>query len=493
MKNEINNNNNNNSNSSSVKTNDSVSNHDQQDDIEEPLNSTYIPASHHYHHKQQHHHINHHQCINNNNNNNEDKEKRTRSRKWSDEEVDLFLNILSDTRYMFAASLENLVPKKRSNYEIFMNARKVYQRELREKHRQRVPGFEYSLSLDLSLEKLRKKYSNLKVEWRKMSEKQMRAAPGTVCAEPRWYRSVEKLMSDIKKASEDVNLSTVDPCADSFSDDFCSGGDGDVATMASDEDFSSPYRSLTDERQRNNHTNKQELFDDNDDKSPLQPLSGNSPPPHTTTTTKNNSERETSRVSPNSQEHPSTREHETEPRYVSTRSFGKRPMDHCEQFPYTRLSNPRKERYIYYETEYKRPKIMQGHTEFNNAVGNSSSVTEVAEGLKQLAELQLKRQKLIIEAEYKNYDLYLRHKEQEAERNRVHELQLADVYSKALTGVIHNLPRQTPPPVGSVVNNHRERAHSPLVTRSLAELENEIVTPTYALSYNNNNHRGDPH
>ena len=140
----------------------------------------------------------------------EEKEKRTRSRKWSDEEVDLFLKILGDPRYMFAASLENLVPKKRSNYEIFTNIRNVFRRELKERHRNRLPGFEYSMSLDLSIEKLRKKYSNLKVEWRRMSTDRVRKAEVMDhFPEPRWYRSVQKLMTDIKIESEKVNKMTL--------------------------------------------------------------------------------------------------------------------------------------------------------------------------------------------------------------------------------------------------------------------------------------------
>lgn len=380
----------------------------------------------------------------------DEKEKRTRSRKWSDEEVDLYLNILGDTRYMFAASLENLVPKKRSNYEIFTSIRRVFQRELKERHRQRFPGFEYSLSLDLSLEKLRKKYSNLKVEWRKLSDKQQKAEPEAIFPEPRWFRSVQKLMADIKAASEDVNLSTIDPCVDELSDDMVD----DVATMANEEDFISTYRSsMTDEKRKTKISSKRS------DSSPYQQFSP----------TNNNNNN-------NNNNGPIHGDYDMEPRYVKlseSTHLTKRSIPQHEQFPYKRPPASYPDRFMYVEPEYKRSKLSYTQEQQPQP---GSNITELAEGLKQLAELQLRRQQLIIEAEYKNYDLFLRHKEQEAERNRAHELQLADIYAKALTGAsCTNISAYSPP---------SSRVDTPVV-RTFSELEKEITTPTFVSSHSN--------
>lgn len=405
----------------------------------------------------------------------DEKEKRTRSRKWSDEEVDLYLNILGDTRYMFAASLENLVPKKRSNYEIFTSIRRVFQRELRDRHRQRIPGFEYSLSLDLSLEKLRKKYSNLKVEWRKLSDKQQKAEPDTIFPEPRWFRSVQKLMADIKAASEDVNLSAIDPCVDELSDDLPE----DVATMASEEDFSSPYRSLTDDRRKLNKTTNMINNNNNNNNKRYREFSPTNNNIISSSSSNNNNNGPINSIPGQ------TIDYEAEPRYGKPSEnihLTKRSVPQHEQFPYKRPPTGYPDRFVYVEPEYKRPKLSYSH-EQQPLVG--SSITELAEGLKQLAELQLKRQQIIIEAEYKNYDLFLRHKEQEADRNRAHELQLADIYAKALTSASFGSPSAYSPPASRV-------NFEPPVVRSFSELEKEMTTPTFVSSHVNH-HRNDQH
>ena len=504
----------------------------------------------------------------------EGKEKRTRSRKWSDEEVDLFLKILGDPRYMFAASLENLVPKKRSNYEIFTNIRNVFRRELRELHRNRLAGFEYSLSLDLSIEKLRKKYSNLKVEWRRMATDRVRKGAPLVPVvpvpttapvmehfppEPRWYRSVQKLMTDIKVASQKVNNTII-----STSTQLSSSGNNNMTSTSVDNNINSPYDDAThmetvnggnynnidptqDPHHPHHHQVKDEMLLMMDDEPTFvvisnrqsstavghhdsKPLYSNSPPnnagdaynshgrgeyplppatlssSHQVTPSVMESSSAFSTIEAETSSHPVEREtHKAchSPHYynsshhkrATSSGFGASSSSTTREGEANQRSGDRRMDFRY---PYSSKRVCVGYNSAptspppHESIDGKHNISELSSGLRQLAELQMKRQRMIIEADFKTYELFLRHKEQETEKNRAHELRLAEIYAQALTGVVSS-PYQTPhshhssPPMSSASSN--SNSHTATTTAAAtggASVTATATTTTTKRFYNNN-------
>ena len=62
----------------------------------------------------------------------------------------------------------------------------------------------------------------------------------------------------------------------------------------------------------------------------------------------------------------------------------------------------------------------------------------MAKGMQDLPSSQTKHAKLMIEADWKRDELFLKHKEEEAKENREHELKLAQIYTTALANSTQN-------------------------------------------------------
>lgn len=122
--------------------------------------------------------------------------KKSRSRNWTDMEVNLFASVLVDEKYKFAASLENLSVQKSSNKEAFCHIKEIFDRAIKEadfkgnimvKYFPKENGVSNFEPLDTSADKLRKKYNNLKAEWRKRTEQAKRMGGIYLDREPRWF------------------------------------------------------------------------------------------------------------------------------------------------------------------------------------------------------------------------------------------------------------------------------------------------------------------
>ena len=108
--------------------------------------------------------------------------KNIRTRNWTSAEVTLFTEVLADEEHNFAAALEELALKKVANNEVLtQNTQKIFDQKLKENDFMEVNEAEnvtiakgvvseYT-PLDTSLEKLRRKYTTLKAEWRKISDR----------------------------------------------------------------------------------------------------------------------------------------------------------------------------------------------------------------------------------------------------------------------------------------------------------------------------------
>ena len=99
---------------------------------------------------------------------------------WTLEETELIANVLAGKDNRFVASLERLALKIATNKEVFDHIKKIFNRERRkkdfkvqneERHFCNKNGDLQSYSpLDTSVNKLRRKYTNLTAEWRRILE-----------------------------------------------------------------------------------------------------------------------------------------------------------------------------------------------------------------------------------------------------------------------------------------------------------------------------------
>lgn len=142
------------------------------------------------------------------------KKTKKNSRRWTQEETELFAQILSDPDNGFAESLERLALKKSSNNEVFMYIQQEFVKalkldpfkEMNEKNFQDKSGniLEHA-ELDTSIEKLRVKYKTLKQEWNKITDRIKNGSGLSPDKEPGWFKHLNQVFSE---ANEDIILSS---------------------------------------------------------------------------------------------------------------------------------------------------------------------------------------------------------------------------------------------------------------------------------------------
>ena len=119
--------------------------------------------------------------------------KNIRVRYWTSVEVTLFTEVLADEEHNFAAALEKLAPKKLANNDVFALIQKRRQNDFIEvnevKNFTNAKGvFSEYTPLGTSLEKLRRKYTTTKTEWRKISDRCKNRSGLAPEKEPSWYK-----------------------------------------------------------------------------------------------------------------------------------------------------------------------------------------------------------------------------------------------------------------------------------------------------------------
>ena len=144
-----------------------------------------------------------------------------RCRKWTEDELEQYSIVLSDEENCFAATLEKLALKKSSNNEVFMHVKKLFDKILHDpdfKTQNEKNNFHLKdgtvmkyLSIDTSIEKLRRKYANLKTEWRRIRDRVKNGSGLSPKNEPLWYNYLNPIFSetneDIDLAAESADLS----------------------------------------------------------------------------------------------------------------------------------------------------------------------------------------------------------------------------------------------------------------------------------------------
>ena len=161
-----------------------------------------------------------------------EKDKEDRSRKWTAEETRLFAQILADEENCFGENLEKLALKKSSNNELFSCVKTIFDERLK-----LTPKFHLLSPLDTSVEKLRKRYANIKTQWRKIDDR-IRSGSGLAPEnEPEWYRLVNDFLTEsnlpleLNEASLDISMSDSDANEDSATSQVA-----EDATIQGDED-----------------------------------------------------------------------------------------------------------------------------------------------------------------------------------------------------------------------------------------------------------------
>ena len=159
--------------------------------------------------------------------------KNIRARNWTSAEVTLFPEVLADKEHNFAAALEEVVLKKAANNEVFTLIQKIFDQKRRENHFIEVidtenftnakGGVSDYTPLDTSLEKLRRKYTTLKVKWRKISDSCKNGSSLALEKEPSWYKILNSIFSEkneslhLAEGSEDLSFNLQ---RDSMDNDF---------------------------------------------------------------------------------------------------------------------------------------------------------------------------------------------------------------------------------------------------------------------------------
>ena len=110
-----------------------------------------------------------------------EKEK-VRPRNWTGQETKLFADILADDENNFCECLEHLALKKSANNELFASLKSIFDSSLSDEDFKELNELATFLNedgevvpyepLDTSIVKLRRKYTSLKAEWRKIDDKE---------------------------------------------------------------------------------------------------------------------------------------------------------------------------------------------------------------------------------------------------------------------------------------------------------------------------------
>ena len=90
----------------------------------------------------------------------------------------------------------------------------------------------------------------------------------------------------------------------------------------------------------------------------------------------------------------------------------------------------------------RRKVVVAPHNKGKVVPSNKQALSEVTCGLKAVAEAQMKHHKETLEAERRRDEMLLRHRETEAEKNRAHEIRLAEIFARAAAS--NQTSHQTP-------------------------------------------------
>ena len=134
--------------------------------------------------------------------------QKVKSRNWTNEETCLFVEILVDAEYSFAACIEKRSLKRSANEEVYKDILKIFNSKLRETHFVEVNKKKFGKSsyqhLQIDTKKLQIKYNFLKKKWREIKDRP-RLGSGLAPQElPAWYSDLDLVLCDTSTGLEDV-------------------------------------------------------------------------------------------------------------------------------------------------------------------------------------------------------------------------------------------------------------------------------------------------
>ena len=143
---------------------------------------------------------------------------KVRCRNWTPEETELFANVLADEDNRFTASLEWLASKKTANNKVFDHIKKSLiesevRRILMTKNEERNfcnknGDLQRYSPLWYIVNKLRRKYTSLKAEWRKILDM---AKLGRGLVPEKWYKILNPVFTETNEDLEITGHSAVFP------------------------------------------------------------------------------------------------------------------------------------------------------------------------------------------------------------------------------------------------------------------------------------------
>ena len=292
------------------------------------------------------------------------KSKTARTRNWTRSELELYAIILADEENCFASSLEKLALKKSANNKVYSCIKKVLDKALKsedfagknEIHFKNKDGTiaQYE-PLDTGIDKLRKKYANLKTGWRKITDRAKSGSGLSPKNEPKWYYILNEIFSETN-AELDLVTSGKDTSFSLGDHDNYIAGLIEEAEQEKDEDDGSAGEERSDADVSDNP------FESENEQDALDP--GTS-------------------------------------------------------------SRKRK------ASEIKKT-VAAPHAKHKVMRSQKQALSELAQSVQQMANAQLKKHRESIENDLKRDKMLLDFKREEAEKNREHELKMAQIFANAL-------------------------------------------------------------
>ena len=174
--------------------------------------------------------------------------KTNRAREWTQNEMGLFAKILADENDGFCRALEELALKKATNNEIFRHIKSKFDTARKnedfvkenKKNFSRKKDATFS-DLDTTVAKLRRKYGNLKQNWKKITDRVKNGSGRSAEREQEWYKILNPVFAETNVEIE-LSSGKGDCSFRGEYDDYNSSDDGsDISDASSDFDASTDY------------------------------------------------------------------------------------------------------------------------------------------------------------------------------------------------------------------------------------------------------------
>ena len=137
-----------------------------------------------------------------------------RERNWTDMETEVFCEMLADAEFSFSTTLETKALKKQANREVFEEIQKHLKTAFDDPEfvEENSTYFEEAQQkdLDISTEKLRNKYHNLKKSWRQIVDRAKSGSGLHVEREPKWFQILHPVLSDTNSNLDEISSGPLD-------------------------------------------------------------------------------------------------------------------------------------------------------------------------------------------------------------------------------------------------------------------------------------------